>query len=207
MNFDPSDEQASLKAEIIEFAQNHLNDDMSKRDREGIFSKDLWKKCADFGIQGLAAPSSLGGKFEHVDLLTATIAMEGFGYGCKDNGLALALNAHMWTVMMPLVDFGNDEQKQRFIPEMVNGNLISCHALTEPNSGSDIFAMEASAKKVDGGYILNGTKHLITLAPIADMALVFASTNPKFGKWGLSAFILEKGMDGFESASLLVASN
>jgi len=197
MNFSFTDEQENLKNEVIEFAQGHLNEDMIKRDREGMFSVDLWKKCAEFGIQSLAAPAALGGKFEEVDLLTAVLAMEGFGYGCKDNGLALALNAHMWTVQLPMIEFGNDWQKTKYIPKMVAGELISAHGLTEPNTGSDTFALETTAKKVDGGYILNGKKHLITLAPIADIALVFASTNPKLGKWGISAFVVESSFDGY----------
>ncbi len=199
MNFSFTTEQENLKNEVIEFARNHLNEDMVTRDREGLFSKDLWKKCADFGIQGLAAPSSLGGRFEDVDLLTAVLAMEGFGYGCKDNGLSLALNAHMWTVQLPMIEFGSDWLKEKYVPKMVSGDLLSAHALTEPNSGSDTFAMEATATKVDGGYILNGNKHLITLAPIADIAMIFASTNPKLGKWGISVFIVESDFDGFEA--------
>ena len=199
MDFSFTTEQENLKKEVIEFAQEHMNDDMIKRDREGIFSKDLWKKCADFGIQGLAAPASLGGKYEKVDLLTAVLAMEGFGYGCKDNGLSLALNAHMWTVQLPMYEFGNEWQNETYIPRMVAGDLISAHGLTEPNTGSDTFAIETTAEKVDGGYILNGKKHLITLAPMADVALIFASTNPKLGKWGISAFIVESSFDGFEA--------
>ncbi len=200
MNFSFSTEQESLKQDVVDFAKAHLNNDLVKRDREGSFSKELWKKCADFGIMALAAPKSLGGKFEEVDLLTAVLAMEGFGYGCKDNGLALALNAHMWTVQMPMIQFGNEWQKSKYINKMVNGELISCHGLTEPNSGSDTFAMETTATKVEGGYILNGKKHLITLAPIADIALIFASTNPKHGKWGLSAFIVESDSKGFKAS-------
>ena len=200
MNFSFTTEQETLQKEVIDFAHEHLNNDLVKRDREGIFSVDLWKKCADFGIMGLAAPQSLGGRYKDIDLLTAVLAMEGFGQGCKDNGLALALNAHMWTVQLPMIEFGSEWQKSTYIKKMVAGDLISCHALTEPNSGSDTFAMETTAVKVDGGYILNGTKHLITLAPIADIALVFASTNPKVGKWGLSAFIVETNISGFEAS-------
>ncbi|MEM9546191.1 MAG: acyl-CoA dehydrogenase family protein [Bacteroidota bacterium] len=199
MNFSFTTEQEDLKNKVIEFAQNHLNEGIVERDREGLFSKELWKTCADFGIQGLAAPLSLGGRLEEVELLTAVLAMEGFGYGCKDNGLSLALNAHMWTVQLPMIEFGNEEQKEKYIPKMVSGDLIAAHGLTEPNSGSDTFAMETTATKVDGGYVLNGKKHLITLAPLADIALIFASTNPKLGKWGISAFIVESNFEGFEA--------
>jgi alkylation response protein AidB-like acyl-CoA dehydrogenase len=199
MDFSLTTEQKTLKKEVSEFARKHLNENLISRDKEGIFSMDLWKKCADNGIMALAAPKSLGGRYEAVDLPTAVLAMEGFGHGCKDNGLALALNAHMWTVQLPMIEFGTDFQKSKYIKKMVNGELLACHGLTEPNSGSDTFAMETTATKVDGGYILNGQKHLITLAPIADIALIFASTNPKLGKWGVSAFIVENKMSGYEA--------
>ncbi|CAG0900722.1 unnamed protein product [Cyprideis torosa] len=135
MNFSLTPEQENLKAKVAEFARQNLNDDMIKRDSDGIFSVDLWRRCAEFGIQGLAAPATLGGKYDEVDLLTAVFAMEGFGYGCKDNGLALALNAHMWTVQLPMIEFSTEAQKQKYIPRMVSGDLKSCHGLTEPNSG------------------------------------------------------------------------
>ncbi len=202
MNFSFTTEQEALKNEVIEFARQQLNKGLINRDKEGKFSIDLWKKCADFGIMSLAAPLSLGGRYEDVDLPTSVLAMEGFGFGCRDNGLALALNAHMWTVQLPMIEFGTDWQKSTYIRKMVEGDLIACHGLTEPNSGSDTFAMETTAIKVDGGYILNGQKHLITLAPIADIALIFASSNPKLGKWGLSAFIVEKNMPGFEVSAV-----
>jgi L-prolyl-PCP dehydrogenase len=197
MNFSWTPEQISFRDSIISFVKSELQDDLVERDSKGIFARDLWMKCADFGIQGLAAPKKYGGKNETVDLITAVLAMEAFGYACPDNGLALGLNAHMWTVLTPIVQFGNEDQKKKFIPKMVSGEWIAAHALTEPNTGSDVFSMEMTAEKRDGGYILNGKKHLITFAPIADMVLVFANANPNLGKWGVTAFLVEKGTPGF----------
>ncbi len=197
MNFSLTDEQQAYKEKVIEFAQNELNTSYSERDRDSVFSREDWEKCAKFGLQGLATPTAYGGSADEVNILTATVAMEGFGYGCKDNGLAFGLNAQMWTVQFPIAQFGTESQKKKFLPKLAAGTWIGCHALTEPNAGSDVYSMETTATKVDGGYILNGSKRYITFAPISDVVLVFVKTNPKLGKWGMSAFLVEKGMEGF----------
>lgn len=197
MDFSWSEEQIKYRDSIVRFAEETLNDDLVDRDRHGHFSKDLWEKCARFGIQGLAAPAAYGGQHEEIDILSAMLAMEGFGYGCRDNGLALALNAQMWTVQIPIVQFGTEAQKEKFLRAFASGEQIGAHALTEPEAGSDILSMQMTAKKCDGGYVLNGEKRLITLAPLADVVLVFANVNPKLGRWGVSAFLVEKGPESF----------
>ena len=198
MNFSWTKEQIDFKEKIIDFAKTHLNDkQIVEHDKNLIFSRELWKKCADFGIQGLSVPQEYGGKFKKMDLLTATLAMEALGYGSNDNGICFAFNAQMWTVQVPINKFGTEEQKEKFLKPMVSGDIIAAHGLTEPEAGSDIFNMKTHAQKVDKGYILNGEKHLITLGPEADIALVFANVNPKMGKWGVTGFIVEKGMPGF----------
>jgi alkylation response protein AidB-like acyl-CoA dehydrogenase len=199
MNFFWTKEQLEYRDKVIQFAQEHLeNNNVENRDHECSFSMEDWKKCADFGIQGLAAPSEYGGSKDQIELLSATLAMEAFGYGSKDNGLPLALNAQMWTVQHPIYEFGTDFQKEKFLKPLATGEAIASHCLTEVNSGSDVFNMETTAKKVDGGYILQGSKRYITLGPIVDFALVFAVTNPKVGKWGISGFIVENGTPGFK---------
>ncbi len=202
MNFSWTQEQIDFKNKIIDFAKTHLNDkNIVESDKNLLFSRALWKQCADFGIQGLSVPQKYGGKFKDIDLLTATLAMEALGYGSNDNGICFALNAQMWTVQIPINKFGTEAQKKKFLRPMVQGDLIAAHGLTEPEAGSDIFNMKTHAKKVDGGYILNGEKHLITLGPEADVALVFANVNPKMGKWGVTGFIVEKGSPGFTQSS------
>lgn len=196
MDFSWPQEYLDYKDRVAAFAKE-LNDDIITRDHQGIFSRPLWQKCADFGIQGLAAPKAYGGQLDEVDILRAALAMEGFGYGCRDNGLGIALNAHMWAVQMSIVLFGTESQKQKYLPKMVGGDWLACHALTEKDSGSDVFNMKMTAEKVDDGYILNGEKCLVTLAPISDMAVVFANANPQLGKWGVTAFIVDKTMKGY----------
>jgi alkylation response protein AidB-like acyl-CoA dehydrogenase len=150
----------------------------------------------------MSVPPEFGGRSD-IDILTATLAMEGLGYGCRENGLPFALNAQMWTVQLPIVQFGTQAQKEKFLPKMVSGEWIGAHAITEAKSGSDAFNMEAHAKKTAGGYLLNGAKYYISLGPVSDVALVFAATNPDIGTWGISAFLIEKGTPGFEAGPSL----
>lgn len=201
MDFSWTDKQLHFKNEVIEFAKSTLNKSYVDDDHSCTFLRKNWQECASFGILSLSVPKVYGNLDEEIDILSATLAMEGLGYGCHDNGLPFALNAQMWTVQLPIAHFGTKAQKQKFLPSLTQGMWIGCHALTEANAGSDVFNMETTATKVDGGYILNGKKQLITLGPVADIALIFAMTNPKLGKWGMSAFIVEKGTKGFEVSS------
>jgi alkylation response protein AidB-like acyl-CoA dehydrogenase len=200
MNFDFPPEYLEYQKRVKEFAQNHLNDNIEQRDRESIFAEDLWQKCADFGIQGLAAPAKYGGSFEEVDLVRALLALSGLGYGCLDNGLGLTLNAHMWSVMMTITEFGTEAQKEKYLPKLSDGSWIGCHGLSEEDSGSDVFNMKTTAEREGDFYILNGKKVWVTLAPNADIAVIFALTNPKIGKWGVSAFIVESEFEGYKSS-------
>lgn len=200
MDFSWPTEYEAYKAEVIAFAQANLNDDLVERDQQQVFSAALWKQCADFGITGLALPAAYGGPLEEVDFLRALLAMEGFGYGCEDNGLAFGLNAQMWTVQTPILHFGTEEQQQKYLPAMARGEWIGAHALTEPSAGSDVYQMQMTAEKRDDGYVLNGQKHLITFAPICDFVLVFSYTNPTVRQWGISAFLVDKDTPGFTAS-------
>lgn len=198
MDFSWTKKQLQFKEKVIDFAKSNLNRPYTKDDHTCKFSKENWLACADFGILGLSVPKQYSNLPEDVDILSAILTMEGLGYGCIDNGLPFAMNAQMWTVQLPIAHFGTDAQKDKFLPKLTSGKWIACHALTEPEAGSDVFSMQTTATKTEGGYILNGKKHLITLGPLCDVAMVFAVTNPKVGKWGLSVFLVEKGTNGFE---------
>ena len=200
MDFSWDKKSLELKEKVIKFATEAFEDDIVKRDEKSQFSFENWQKCADFGIQGLAASTEYGGQQDDIDILSAMLAMEGFGYACQDTGLAFSLNAQMWTVQLPIMQFGTEAQKQKFLPPMVGGRWIGAHALTEKETGSDTFGMKMTAEKCDGGYILNGQKRLVSLAPIADVILVFANAKPQFGRWGVTAFLVEKGMKGLTAS-------
>lgn len=195
MDFTWTDEQLAFKDAVVRFAQQELNKDLIERDRQGEFSWENWQKCAQFGIQGLSLPEKYGGA--ETDILTTMFVMEGLGYGCRDNGLVFALNAQMWSVQHPILTFGTEEQKRKYLPGLCSGELIGAHGMTEPDSGSDAYSLRTQAKKCSDGYVLNGTKMFVTSAPIAHLAVVFATTNPELGRWGITAFIVEKDTPGF----------
>jgi len=195
MDFSWTDEQLRYKEAVIEFARRELNDGLVERDHEGEFSKANWHKCARFGILGLPIPEEYGGAGE--DILTTMLTMEGLGYGSRDNGLIFAMNAQLWSVQMPILSFGTEEQKQKYLPRLCSGELIGMHGMSEPDSGSDAFSLRTRAERCDGGYILNGTKMFVTNAPVADLALVFATVDPARGMWGVTGFLLERGTPGF----------
>ena len=198
MNFSWTDEQLELKQKAIDFSQRELNHDLLARNRDGIWSAEAWQKCADYGLLGLVIPQEYGGS--DTDIMTAILIMEGIGYGCRENGLPFAVNSHMWSVQPAILKFGNEQQKAKYLPGMVSGKIIAAFGITEPEGGSDSYNMQTTARKVDGGYILNGEKAYITFAPISDIAVVFAATNPEIGRWGITAFVVERGMEGFSTS-------
>jgi hypothetical protein len=196
MDFSWSDEQLAFKQSVIKFAENELNDDTAKRDRDSLFEKKLWQKCARFGIQGLAIPQKYGGL--GADPLTTVLVLEGLGYGCRDNGLNFALNSQMWSVQPTILDFGSEAQKEKYLPGLCRGDLIGAYGMTEPDSGSDAFALRTRAQKQNNGYVINGSKTLVTFAPLADFVVVFATIDPDLGKWGVTVFVIDKDTPGFK---------
>lgn len=195
MDFSWSDEQREFKNTVIKFAQNELNDDIEKRDENSEFAYENWRKCARFGIHGLSFPEEYGGS--GADIMTTMLAMEALGYGTKDNGLIFAINAQMWAIQHPILHFGTDAQKEKYLPALISGEMIGAHGMTEPDSGSDAYSLRTRAEKVEGGYKLNGSKTFVTSAPICDVAVVFATVDPAKGIGGVTGFIIEKDTPGF----------
>jgi alkylation response protein AidB-like acyl-CoA dehydrogenase len=195
MDFALSPEQRELKEATVAFARRELDQDLAKREDAGEFPREAWRACAKFGIQGLPIPAELGGG--GADILTTVLVMEALGYGCHDNGLIFSLNAQMWSLELPLVKFGTPAQQRAYLPGLVSGDLIGVHAMTEPDSGSDAFAMRTRADRDGDHYVLNGTKLYITNAPVSDVVLVFASDPGKPRLAGVSAFLVDRGTPGF----------
>ena len=187
-------EQQELRREILRFATSELNDDVIERDAACSFSWDGWKKCAELGIQGLPVPDRYGGS--GADPPTIVAALEALGEGCRDNGLLFSLNAHMWSCEIPVAKFGTEAQQARYLPGLADGSLIGVQAMTEPGSGSDAFSMRTRADPRGGSWIINGSKTFITNAPIADLFVVFASTDPSRGFASTSAFLVERSATG-----------
>jgi alkylation response protein AidB-like acyl-CoA dehydrogenase len=194
MDFELTDEQRVLRDEIIRFARAELNRDIGARDSQSRFAEAEWQKCADFGIQGLPVPREYGG--HGADPLTIMVALEALGYGCSDNGLIFSLNAQMWACETPLVQFGSEAQKQKYLPALCEGSLVAAHGMSEPGSGSDAFALSTTAEMNGDDWILNGSKTFVTNAPVAELFIVFATADRTKGFAGLSAFLIDRDTPG-----------
>jgi alkylation response protein AidB-like acyl-CoA dehydrogenase len=195
MDFAISPEQQSLRNEIVQFARRELNEGARQRDQARQFDRDLWQKCAELRLQGLAAPAEFGGR--GLDPLSCAMALEAFGYGCVDGGLVFAVAAHLLAAVVPLWKHGTAEQQRRYLPKLCDGAWIAANALTEPEAGSDVFRISTQATPVGDGFRLGGTKTLITNCGVADVAIVFAVTDRQKGfHGGLTAFLVDMTAPG-----------
>ena len=195
MDFTWSPETTALRRAAEEFGAS-LEENLEERDRAAVFSRDLWTRCAAFGALGLPIPAEYGGSDQETP--TVVHVLEGLGYGCRDNGLLFALMAQLWSVEMPILVHGTDEQRRSYLPRLVDGTLIGAHAVTEPEAGSDAFSLRTTARPDGDGYVLDGTKAFITSAPVADLFLIVATVDPSRGSAGLTAFLVERGAAGLE---------
>jgi alkylation response protein AidB-like acyl-CoA dehydrogenase len=154
--------------------------------------RKAWLSFAEGGIQGLIHPDNE----QEADPLSVALALEGLGYGCADSGLVFSLAAQMLSVQAPIAAFGNEAQRDAYLPGLRDGSLIGAHAMTESESGSDAFSLRTTATRRGDTYVLNGEKVLITSAPVADVFLAFATVNKNDGFLGITAFIVERGTPG-----------
>jgi alkylation response protein AidB-like acyl-CoA dehydrogenase len=196
MDFSWSREQLEFRQTVVDFARKALQDDLIARDRTSTFSREMWTRLGDFGILGLPFPEELGGAGS--DILTTILAMEALGYGCKDNGLLFGIAAQMWSVQMPIFKFGSEEAKAKYLPRLNSGEWIGAHGMSEPDSGSDAFALRTTAERKGEQYILNGTKTFVSNGPAADLFLVFATHDRSKGFLGLTGFLVERTTPGLQ---------
>jgi alkylation response protein AidB-like acyl-CoA dehydrogenase len=177
--------------EAREFAEKHL---AAIEKKEGEFSRQAWEELARFGFFHMAFPEDLGGAGLSPDDLCD--ALEGLGAGCPDNALYFSASAHLWAVAKPIFDFGTAEQKAHYLPGLLDGALIGAHAASEPGAGSDVMGMTSRYRKVDGGYVIDGAKIFVTNAPVADVFVAFATSDPRLHFRGITAFVVERGNPG-----------
>jgi alkylation response protein AidB-like acyl-CoA dehydrogenase len=194
MDFELSAEQKTLQDGAVEFARAALGRDLLERDRERVFDREGWQRCAEFGVLGMPIPQAYGGMGLGLSALLAV--MEGLGFGSRDQGLLFSINAHLWTNSIPILVFGTDEQRHRFLPGLCNGTLIGANGASEPDAGSDIFSMRTRAIRRGDQYLLTGTKMFVTNAPVADVFVTYATLDPALGPSGITAFIVEAGSPG-----------
>lgn len=193
MNYFLSEEEQMIVDTARQIAQEKMKPVREKYDEEGTFPWDIVKELADAGLCGAYIPEQYGG-FGNGNIMNLVLATEEL---CKvDGGVALCLAATALGTL-PILIGGNEEQKQKYLPKIAAGT-VAAFGLTEPSAGSDATGMKTVATKdANGDYVLNGTKCFITNAGDAEVYTVFAKTNPSRGARGISAFILEKGMEGF----------
>lgn len=189
-----SAEQLRLQRAAIDFAQRSLSKDVCRRDSTATFDREAWQLCAEFGVLGMPIPQTLGG--HGLGLTDLLVVMEGLGYGARDQGLIFSMNAHLWTNSIPILQYGTEVQRRKYLPRLCDGSLIGANAVSEPDSGSDVFSMRTRATREGNDYLLSGTKTFVTNAPVADLFLAYATLDPALGATGITAFIVERNTAG-----------
>lgn len=194
-----ADDLRELKAGVRQFAEAELCPIADEVDRENRFPPELWKKMGDMGILGVTVSAEYGGL--EMGYLAHSIVMEELSRASA--GIALSYGAHSNLCVNQLQINGNDAQKAKYLPDLCAGTKVGALSMSEPGSGSDVVSLKTRAKKVAGGYVLTGNKMWCTNGPVADVIIVYAKTDPEAGSKGITAFIIEKGMEGFSTAQKL----
>ena len=179
-----------------EFSKKELGRTQSQLEGREEFNWEGWDSCARFGVMALPVDPIFGG--EGAGMSRIIEALQGLGYGCRDNGLLLSINAHLWGCQLPVSTFGSNSLRKKYLPLLSSGKLVGAHAISEPEAGSDIFSLSTSARLDGDEYILNGTKTFVTNGTVADIVVVLARCKGKDGMGELSAFLLEKDCPGFK---------
>ncbi|MDH4211962.1 MAG: acyl-CoA dehydrogenase [candidate division WOR-3 bacterium] len=193
MNFDLTNDQKMLQDQVRKFAQTELAPLASEIDKSREFPWSTLKKMAQLGLLSVIVPEQYGGS--GFDFVSLAIAIEEISRACASTGVIVAVNNSLTTY--PILEFGNEDQKKKYLPPLCSGEKIGAFGLTEPNAGSDVAAMESTARLEGDHYVLNGTKRFITNGGEAGTFVVFAYTNKELKHKGVSAFIVERDTPGF----------
>jgi alkylation response protein AidB-like acyl-CoA dehydrogenase len=195
MDFALTEEQLMFKEQVLKFARKEIAPRVQEYELKGELDWDSWRKLGEFGILGLHFPEELGGS--GADVVTSVLAAEALGEAGVDGGLTLSYGAHTYLCADTIFSHGTEEQKRTYIPKLASGQWVGCMGLTEPGAGSDVASLRTKAEKKGDTWVLNGSKMFITNGAIADVAVIYAKTDPSAGHAGMSAFIVEKGTPGF----------
>ncbi|MFC4025294.1 acyl-CoA dehydrogenase family protein [Oceanobacillus longus] len=199
MNFEFNDEQKMLRETVRSFTDKNIMPYIADWDREGKFDPTIMQKLAKLGLMGVCIPEEYGGS--GMDYNALAIVCEELERG--DTAFRTAVSVHTGLNSMTLLQWGTEEQKQKYLTPQATGDKIGAFGLTEPGAGSDVASLQSTAVKDGENYILNGQKTWISLCDIADNFIVFAYTGDKSEKHkGISAFIVERSWDGFSSNAI-----
>ena len=198
MDFNLTEEQLLVQETTRSFATKELKPVASRLDREGIFPQEFVKQLGEMGLMGVFVPTEYGGA--SMDMISYVIALEEISKVWAALGTIMSVNNSL--VCGALMRFGNEAQKKKYLEPLAKGEWLGCYSLTEANSGSDAGAMQSQAQRDGGDYVLNGSKVFTTNGSRADLALVYALTEPAQSKQGISAFLIETKSPGFNVGRL-----
>ena len=193
MNFEFSDEQQAIQKLVREFAEKEIAPTVQERDEKAEFSREIFDKIGELGLCGIFFPEEYGGS--DGSYLSYILANEELSK--VDDAVAAGYASSISLCAWPIWKFGTEEQKKKYLTPLAEGTKLGAFGLTEPNAGSDAARQQSTAVRKGDHYILNGSKIFITNGGEADIYVVFAMTDKTKGTKGISAFILEKGMEGF----------
>ena len=198
MDFRLNDDQQAMRDAVRDFCDNEIAPKAATRDEEGRFEEGLVEKLSSMGLFGTYIPEQYGGAGQ--DCVTYAMTVEELSWACAATGILVS--AHHSLAVDPILNFGTEAQKQKYLPKMASGEWIGCFSLTEPGSGSDAGAARCMAVETDDGWVINGTKNFVTNGADAHVTVLFAVSDPDNPKRRMSAFIVEKGTPGFTLGKL-----
>ncbi|MDP9727795.1 acyl-CoA dehydrogenase [Alicyclobacillus tolerans] len=193
MNFEFTSEQQEIRKMVRDFAREVILPKAAEIDEKDEFPREIIRQMGNLGMMGLPIPEEWGGV--GADFVSYILAIEEISYACAAIGVILAVHTSVGT--FPILYFGTEEQKQKYIPKLAQGEWIGAFALTEPGAGSDASSIRTRAVRDGDSYVLNGSKMFITNGGEADVYCVFAVTRPEKGSRGITAFLVEKDTPGF----------
>ena len=199
MRFGLPEEIESLRETVARFAREEIAPRAEAIDRDNAFPMDLWPKMGELGLHGITVPEAEGGV--EMGYLAHCIAIEEISRASASVGLSYG--AHSNLCVNQIARNGNDDQRARFLPDLLSGETVGALAMSEPGAGSDVVSMRTAARRGDGGWRLTGSKFWITNGPDAGVLVVYAKTDPDAGPRGITAFLIERGMEGFSTAQKL----
>ena len=199
LNFQLGEDIDALRDAVREFAKTEIAPRAAEIDRNDQFPMDLWRKMGDLGVLGITVGEEFGGA--NMGYLAHMVAMEEISRASASVGLSYG--AHSNLCVNQIKRNGTEAQRQKYLSKLISGEHVGALAMSEPNAGSDVISMQLKAQDKGGYYLLNGSKMWITNGPDADSLVVYAKTEPELGARGVTAFLIEKGMQGFSVAQKL----
>ena len=198
MNLELTDEQRLIRETAKEFVDREVVDRARDNDRAEKFDRELALKLGEMGYLGAPVAEEHGGR--GLDHVSYGLIVEQIGRG--DSAARTVVSVQTSLVCGSIERWGTDEQKQRWLPRLCSGEALGCFGLTEPDTGSDAASLRTRAEKVEGGWVLNGQKMWISLGNFAEVALIFAQTEPGSGPKGLACFLVPTASDGFSAQEI-----